>query len=84
MAETSPTERGPSCNESSPLLGSVADRSSTKEVLTSDERDERDEGLLASEQHRAKDFQLIHVPKGAVSCSFTVLAQTTKQLDSRL
>ena len=52
------TSRHPSCNEKTPLIGS-AEYGVETEVNCSD--------LESSEQHKAKDFQLIHVPKGAVS-----------------
>ena len=71
--DTTPTVTSPSCTEKSPLLGPSGDvfsytHSNEKEGAAADEGESTDrEGLLASEQHKARDFQLIHVPKGAVS-----------------
>ena len=70
--DTKPTVTSPSCTEKSPLLASGAvfsyTHSSAKEAAAADEGESADrEDLLTSEQHKAKDFQLIHVPKGAVS-----------------
>lgn len=56
-----PAVNDASKKESSPLLTSAGDRNYTKELLVSKE------DLLTSDTHKAKDFQLIHVPKGAVS-----------------
>ena len=62
--DATPAEKDPTVNESSPLLSSVRDRNYTEEVLLSNEC-EKD--VEVSDTHKAKDFQLIHVPKGAVS-----------------
>ena len=56
------TARTPSCSEKTPLLQSSVNYEYDGGVIN----DER-EDLENSEQHKAKDFQLIHVPKGAVS-----------------
>ena len=60
-----PTVNGPNYNEKTPLLG-VGPNKSSIDVECENVSDER-EVLEESELHKAKDFQLIHVPKGAVS-----------------
>jgi hypothetical protein len=52
-------------NEKTPLLGAGPNKCNidVECEVVSDER----EALEESELHKAKDFQLIHVPKGAVS-----------------
>ena len=55
----------PSLSEKTPLLSSVK----ANGVIESEDIVDEDghEDLVGSEQHKAKDFQLIHVPKEAVS-----------------
>ena len=52
------TVRHPGCNEKTPLISSA-------EYGVEIKANRKD--IESSEQHKAKDFQLIHVPKGAVS-----------------
>lgn len=67
-SESDPCVTSPSCNEKSPLLSQASSLngggSYTEDgsVASGDSCD-----LEVSELHKAKDFQLIHVPKGAVS-----------------
>ena len=58
-----PTNNSPNWDEKTPLLGPNKYSIDVECENVSDDRAELDE----SEQHKAKDFQLIHVPKGAVS-----------------
>lgn len=57
---TVPAENDESC----PLLSSVLDRNCTEKGQLSNESEN---DVEASDTHKAKDFQLIHVPKEAVS-----------------
>ena len=59
------TINGPNYNEKTPLLGAGPNKCSI-DVECENVSDER-QALEESELHKAKDFQLIHVPKGAVS-----------------
>ena len=86
--DTTPTVTSPSCNEKSPMLASGETYSNTfacsaigdgeaAGVSEAAECEDEKVPLLSSEQHKAKDFQLIHVPKGAVSdgvCSVCTLS----------
>lgn len=74
--DTTPTVTSPSCNEKSPMLASGETYSNTfacsaigdgeaAGVNEAAECEDEKVPLLSSEQHKAKDFQLIHVPKGA-------------------
>ena len=60
-----PTVNGPNYNEKTPLL-SVDPNKCSIDVECENVSDEQ-EALEELELHKAKDFQLIHVPKGAVS-----------------
>lgn len=56
-----------SYNEKTPLLGSGPSNKSCSVDVECENVSNEKQALEESELHKAKDFQLIHVPKGAVS-----------------